>query len=125
MYVRILRRKNRPDKGAKFGANRSLFSLFIPRIKGLPRIGKPGSESLRSGRSAESRRTSATSSCSSDDGSCGEEHRQEAGSPGFVACSSAVRIAKASSFDCPHISKDGGKLLQTAGRSGRPNKPHR
>ena len=40
--------------------------------------------------------------------------------PGFVISSSQFNRARAASFDVPHISSEGRRLAQTAGRSGWP-----
>ncbi len=44
---------------------------------------------------------------------------------GCVACSSAVSMASAWARDAPHMSWDGRRLVQTAGRVGRPNRLQR
>lgn len=41
--------------------------------------------------------------------------------PGRVACSSRLSHASASSLELPHISSEGCRPAQNAGRSGRPN----
>jgi hypothetical protein len=51
----------------------------------------------------------------------GNFHETEIPKTGFVACSSRVSQASASSRDSPHISAEGCSPPQKAGRSGWPN----